>query len=167
MNFFFIGITTALLLCGCQTSPKVSLVSAHFQAATMLETTAVFTLRLENDETSRLEITGAAHKIYLNGLYVGEGLSDAMLTVPRLSSITNDVTMHLSNLALATRIKSSVESKQVDYRIQSTFYGKSWLGRTHSESTGRLNLQDFVSTESATSQFMTPLPVTPADKFSN
>ena len=167
MKLFFIFIAGSLLFCGCKTSPKVSLVSARFQAATILETTSVFTLRLENDSPSPLEITGAAHKIYLNGLYVGEGLSDAMITLPRLSSITNDVTLHLSNLALATRVKSAVESKQVDYRIQSTFYSKSWLGRTRSESTGRLNLQDFMPTESSTSQFLAPLPVTPADRSSH
>ncbi len=124
----------------------------HFKEATLLETTAVFTLRLENDSPTPFEITGAAHSIYLNGLYIGKGLSDATVTVPRLSSVTNDITVHLSNLAMVTRVKAVIESKRVEYRIESTFYGKSWLDRRSSESTGKLDMQDFMPTESPVSE---------------
>jgi LEA14-like dessication related protein len=149
MKLFFSLLAGALLCGGCSRSsgPAASLVSVHFKEATLLETTVVFTLRLDNDAPAPLEISGAAHKIYLNDLYVGKGLSDATLTVPRLSSVTNDVTVHLSNLALATRVKSAIESKRVDYRIQSTFYGKSWLDRTSSASEGKLDIKDFMPTE--------------------
>jgi LEA14-like dessication related protein len=165
MKLFFSLLAGALLFCGCSRSagPTVSLVTVHFQEATVLETTSVFTLRLANDTPAPLEITGAAHKIYLNGLYVGEGLSDMTVTVPRLSSVTNDVTVHLSNLALATRVKAAIESKRVDYRIQSTFYGKSWLDRTSSESTGKLDLQDFMPTEPSVPETNAPMPAPPTN----
>jgi LEA14-like dessication related protein len=162
MKLFFSLLAAAIVFCGCSRSsgPTVSLVTLHFQEATLLETTAVFTLRLDNDAPAPLEITGASHKLYLNGLYVGKGLSDATVTVPRLSSVTNNVTVHLINLALATRVKSAIESKRVDYRIQSTFYGKSWLDRGSSESTGKLDLQDFMPTQSPASETNTP-PIVP------
>lgn len=165
MKLFFSLLAGALMLCGCSknSSLTVSLVNVHFKEATVLETTAVFTLRLDNAAPSPLEITGAAHNLYLNGLYVGKGLSDETLTVPRLSSVTNDVTVHLSNLALATRVKAAIESKRVDYRIQSTFYGKSWLDRTSSESTGKLDLQDFMPTESPPTETNTPSPELPTN----
>lgn len=149
MKLFFSILAGALLFCGCSRNdgPTVSLVTVHFKEATVLETTAVFTLRLENDSPNPVEINGSSQKIYLNGLYVGKGLSDATVTVPRLSSVTNDVIVHLSNLALATRVKATIEAKRLDYRIQSTFYGKSWLDRSSSESTGKLDLQDFMPTE--------------------
>jgi LEA14-like dessication related protein len=165
MKLIFSLLAGALMLCGCSKSSNltVSLVNVHFKEATVLETTAVFTLRLDNAAPSPLEITGAAHNIYLNDLYIGKGLSDETFTVPRLSSVTNDVTVHLSNLALATRVKAAIESKRVDYRIQSTFYGKSWLDRTSSESTGKLDLQDFMPTESPAVETNAPSPELPTN----
>ena len=165
MKLIFSLLVVMLTLCGCSRSsgPAVSLVTMHFKEATLLETTAVFTLRLDNDAPAPVEITGAAHSIYLNGLYVGKGLSDATMTVPRLSSVTNDVTVHLSNLAMATRVKSAIEAKRVDYRIQSTFYGKSWLDRRSSESTGKLDMQDFMPTQSPASETNAPPSVPPAN----
>ena len=142
------------MLCGCSRNdgPAVSLVSVHFKNATVLETTAVFTLRLENETPQPVQLNGGVHKIYLNGLYVGKGLSDETVTVPRLGTVTNDVTVHLSNLALATRIKSAIESKSFAYRIASQFYGSSMLSRTRSESEGKLDLKDFTPTPTAETQ---------------
>jgi LEA14-like dessication related protein len=137
-----------VLLCGCNRAagPSVNLVSVHFQNATALETTATFTIRLSNDAPEARQFTGSAHTIYLNGLYVGKGLCDKTVAVPRLGTVTQEITVHLSNLALATRIKSVIEAKRFDYRIQSTFYGKGWLDRMRSESEGKLDLKDFTPT---------------------
>ena len=124
----------------------MNLVSVRFQTATALETTATFTIRLSNDAPEARQFTGSAHKIYLNGLYIGKGLSDKTVDVPRLGTVTQEITVHLSNLALATRIKSVIEAKRFDYRIQSTFYGKGWLDRMGSETEGKLDLKDFTPT---------------------
>ncbi|MFM2081457.1 MAG: hypothetical protein RL380_148 [Verrucomicrobiota bacterium] len=152
MKKLFPLLALAALLAGCgrNTGPAVNVVSVHFQSATALETTATFTLRVSNEQPEPQTFTGSAHKIYLNGLYVGKGLCAAALTVPRLSTITNDVTVHLSNLALITRVKSVVEAKAIDCRIQSIFYGKSMLSRKTSETIGKLALADFMPTEAAT-----------------
>ena len=107
-------------------------------------------IRLSNEAPEARQFTGSAHKIYLNGLYVGKGLSDEAITVPRLGTVTQDITVHLSNLALAARLKSVIEGKRFDYRIQSTFYGKRWWERLSSESEGKLDLKDFTPTEDAT-----------------
>ena len=122
----FLMLASLVLLAGCGGSPgpSVTLVTVKFQKATALETTAVFTLRLSNDAPEARQFAGSAHKIYLNGLYVGKGLSDATNEVPRLGTVTQDITVHLSNLALATRLKSIIEAERFEYRIQSTFYGK-------------------------------------------
>ena len=142
----------AILLTGCGggPGPSVNLVSVSFQNATALETTAVFTLRLSNEQPAPVEMNGSVHKIFLNGLYIGKGLSGATVTVPRLSTVTNDVTVHLSNLALATRMKAVLEAKRFDYRVQSTFFGKSWMDRKTSETEGKLELNDFVPSSEGT-----------------
>ncbi len=138
MKTFFALVAVAGWLGGCggASGPSVSLVNLRFQDATVLETTAVFTLRLSNESPAAVQFNGEGHTIYLNGLYVGKGLSDQTVAVPRLGTATHEVTVHLSNLALATRLKAILESKGFDYRIRSTFYGKSWLSRMQSESPG-------------------------------
>jgi LEA14-like dessication related protein len=85
--------------------PSVGLVNVRFTQATAFETTAAFTLRLSNETPEPLQLDGGVHKIYLNGLYVGEGLSGDTLDLPRLGTATQDVTVHLSNLRMVTRIR--------------------------------------------------------------
>jgi LEA14-like dessication related protein len=163
MNKLLAIAAGALLLCGCHRAvgPSVNLVSVHFQNATALETTATFTIRLSNDAPEARQFTGSAHKIYLNGLYVGKGLSDNSVDVPRLGTVTQEITVHLSNLALATRIKSVIEAKRFDYRIQSAFYGKGWFDGVSSESEGKLDLKDFTPTSGPESTNAPPAETTP------
>jgi len=144
-----LGLLAGLLcVCGCQTrpGPAVSLVNVRFTQATVFETTASFTLRLSNETPEPMLLDGGAHKIYLNGLYVGEGLSGETLDLPRLGTATQEVTVHLSNLRMVTRIKPIIESRSFDYRIKSVVYGKSPAGRMRSVSEGRLDLKDFTPT---------------------
>ena len=150
-----IGFCVALLvLCGCGSNspgPDVSLVTMRINGVTALETTATFVLRLENEQPNAVKFNGAVHKIYLNDLYVGKGLSDVAAEVPRLNTITQEVKVHMSNLRLATRIKSIIESESFSYRIESVFHGDSWSKRLHSENGGKLALQDLVpATETST-----------------
>lgn len=146
-------LAIAGLLCGCGSGtpgPSVSLINLRFEDATALETTATFTLRLSNESPQPVQLEGEVHKIYLNGLYLGKGLSDQAVEVPRLSTITHEVKVHLSNLALVTRIKSIIESKSFEYRIESVFHGKSTFRRMRSESSGKLELKDLIPEEPAT-----------------
>lgn len=141
------GVCLLLALCGCspKPGPPVSIVSVRLTDMTAFETTATFKLRFSNDTPEAMQLTGGAHKIYLNGLYVGEGLSDKTLELPRLATATQEVTVHLSNIALVTRIKPIIDSKSFDYRIRSTLYSQA--GRLRSENAGRLELKDFIPEE--------------------
>lgn len=157
------GLLVAVgLLCGCGRSangPSVSLINLRFEEATALETTATFTLRLSNESSHPVKFTGEVHKIYLNDLYIGKGLSDQAVEVPRLGTVTHEVKVHLSNLALATRIKAIIEAKSFSYRIASVFHGDSWLSRTTSESIGKLELKDLIpDLESATNAPAATMP---------
>ena len=141
-------LASVVVVCGCRTphGPAVSLVNVRFTQATAFETTATFTLRLNNEMPEPMQLEGGVHKIYLNGLYVGEGLSGETLDLPRLGTATQEVTVHLSNLRMVTRIKPIIESRSFDYRIKSVVYGKSPAGRMRSVSEGRLDLKDFTPT---------------------
>ena len=134
----------SVFLGGCQTAPgpAVSLVNLQLTDATAFETTAAFTLRLSNESPEPMQITGGVHKIYVNGLYVGEGLTGESLILPRLGTATLEVTVHLSNLRLVTRLRPILESKSFHYRIKSVLYGSPPAGTMRSESEGRLDLAD-------------------------
>lgn len=164
-----LGVCLFLLLAGCtpKPGPSVSIVNLKFKDITAFETTFTFTLRYGNDTPSAVQLTGGAHKIYLNGLYVGEGLSGDALDIPRLGTATQDVTVHMNNIALATRVKPVIESKSFDYRVRSTLYSNA--GRMRSESEGRLDLKDFMPDEQGgvtnqmTNQVMEPVLPAPTN----
>ena len=142
-------VALVALLAGCSRSggPSVSLVTIYFKEASALETKAEFVLRLSNETPEAKQFTGGTHKIYINDLYVGKGLSDEIIAVPRLGTVTQAVTVYMNNLALATRIKAVIEAKRFDYKIQSTFFGDSMFSRWRSETSGKLDLKDFTSSE--------------------
>ena len=147
MKFLFaLGLAVASGLTGCATAPRfnVSLVNVQFTDATVLESTATFTVRVNNESPESLRIDGAVHRIYLNGLYVGEGLSNETVEVPRLTSGTQRVAVHLNNILMATRVKPILETRAFDYRIKSLPYTKA--GRCRADSAGRLDLKDFTPT---------------------
>ena len=124
---------------------EVSLTNMRFTDATLLETTGEFTLRVENESPAPVLLNGAVHKIYLNGLYIGKGLTSQSLEVPRLGSATQDVTIHLQNLSLATRLRAILEQQAIDYRVATIFYMDTPRGtrKCSASSQGTLALRDF------------------------
>jgi LEA14-like dessication related protein len=137
--------TAALLLAGCTTiqPPSVSLVNVQLGEVTAFETTAQFTIRLTNGTPEAVVLNGGAFKIYLNGLFVGDGVSNERIDLPRLASGTMTVSVHLSNLRLATRIRPLLESKTFDYKITGKLYASQPAGSISVSNEGRLDLNEF------------------------
>ncbi len=146
----FIALCLSVLLGACASqrtakSVDVSLVNVQFENATVLETTARFTVRLQNASPEPFLMEGGEHKIYINGHYIGKGLANTSVVVPRLSSVTQPVEVYLRNLSMAARIKPIIESKSMDYKIKSTLYVRmNDHARTlNVANEGRLDLRDF------------------------
>jgi LEA14-like dessication related protein len=144
------SLMLVLSLCACATTRrqeeiKVTLVNLRLGEATVWETTAYVTLRVQNESPLPLVLDGGVHKLYLNGLSIGEGLTNERLEIPRLDSATQIVTVHLRNLAMATRLRSIIELHAAEYRLSSKLYllenGRSRRCRLSSE--GRLDAGDF------------------------
>lgn len=138
-------LAVALALAGCTTiqPPAVSLVNVQLGTATAFETSAKFTLRLTNDSPEPLVLNGGSFKIYINGLAVGTGVSDEVISLPRLASGTMTVSVHLSNLRLATRIRPLLESRSFDYSITGKLFSTQPGGTVRFRDEGRLDLKDF------------------------
>ncbi len=127
---------------------KVSLVNVRFAQSTVLETTAIFTVRLQNESPEPVTISGGVHKFYLDGACIGEGLSNETFALPRLDSATQDLTVHLRNLTVARKLKPILEQKRFDYRVESTLYQEQdgRRGRTKISNAGQLDLREFQPT---------------------
>ena len=146
----WIGLAALTLLCGCTTldstvPPEVSLVDLRFENLSLFETTAVFTLRITNENPFPLVVDGAVHKIALNGHNVGKGLSNARLEVPRLATATDQVTVHIGNLPLLLSAMDISQSSEVDYSVSSTLYVRDESGSQHrlrSSKSGTLRLPE-------------------------
>ena len=145
----FVIVVLCSLFCSCSTLQQhegidVALVNVRLDQATVWETTAIFTVRVSNETPEPLILDGSVHKFYLNGLYIGDGMNGERLQVSRLSSTTQEIPVHLRNVALATRIRPILEARALDYRVSSTLYlvdGHSRRCRVEHE--GRLALEDF------------------------
>ena len=140
-----------LSLAGCATTQDdgdfdVTLVKVDSAHGTEGEFQFVFTLRLQNASPVAVALDGGAHKIYLNGVYVGQGLSNERVEVPRLATTTQQVTVNLSAFRLARAAYRIYNTHQADYRVESTLYAVRGAGtrriRAHME--GTVNLDEFV-----------------------
>ena len=141
---------------GCATprsSPGVQLrlVNVSLQSGTLWETTASFTVRLQNEMPDAITLTGGVYKFYLDGVLVGDGLFGETVTLPRLSSTTQDIPVYLRNLALARRIKPLLEQRRLAYRVESVLYVVRNGGerRVRFSGTGELDLNEFSPTPPA------------------
>lgn len=151
-HFLHLIVALPLLVAGCasQSPVSVGIVNVRLTDVTAFETTATFTLRFSNESPAPVELTGGVHKIFLNGFYVGKGMTSETIVVPRLETATQDVTVHLNNIAMITRIKPIIESESFGYRIESLLYGKSRMDRMRTASEGRLDMKDFTPTPEST-----------------
>ena len=99
----------------------VSLVNLRFQEATAFEMTLQASVRLQNVGLDPIKVEGVSYKIFLNGTPLGGGVSADRVTVPRFDSVLQTVTLHISSLALAARIRTLINEDIVDYRVLSEF----------------------------------------------
>ncbi|HTH48728.1 MAG TPA: LEA type 2 family protein [Candidatus Limnocylindria bacterium] len=137
------------LLAGCATTRddgdfEVTLVSVRPASGTEGEVQLACTLRLQNASPAPVTVDGAAHKIYLNGVYIGQGLTNERTEVPRLATATQQVTVTLSSFRLAWALSTVYRTQKVSYRVISTIYaaegGNTRRIRAHKE--GALDLNE-------------------------
>lgn len=137
----------AAWLGGCATQPEdasldMRLVNLRFAQATVLETTVVADIRFENVAPADVEITGAAHKLVVNGRRLGRGLASTAITVPRLGSSIQSVEVRLGHLSVAKTLDEVSRSHLVDYEIDSTLYVRASGGRERSMKLQRKGILD-------------------------
>ncbi len=145
------GLVLVLASCATirdQPALTVELADLRLRDATLWETTGEMIVRIENAEPDPIRLAGGAHRIYLNGDYVGQGLTHEAIEVPGLATASQAILVHFRNLALVSRLRPMLESAQFDYEIHSRLYGI--VGgrdrRWSVSSSGRLDLRGLTRT---------------------
>lgn len=146
---FCLGV---LFLTGCSTDLHLSGVSITITdfrptSATLLETQAALTLRYTNENVMPIAFSGATHKLYLNGTYVGKAVTKDAVGVPSLGSATQTVTVFLENLAMLQKVQSMAQSSSqvLSYKLESVLFVEA--GEAHDTlkvtSNGQIDLSTF------------------------
>ena len=136
-----------ILLASCATFARreglqVNLVNLALGESTVWETAVNFTIRIQNELPEPIVMNGAVHKIYLNGTYVGEGLSNERLEIPRLSKATQNVTVYLRNVTMLAKLRGIIDAQAAEYKMTSLLYTEN-QGRYRAVRESRLELKDF------------------------
>jgi len=135
-----------LLLVGCASpsaSPAfaVTLVDVRPQEATTFETRLLVTVRLTNQSQSDLSFKGSSHQLVINGRAIGGAVASEALTVPALTSVTQETTLNLSNIALIGLARELQRQPTANYSIRSTLYTSGAFSRSiRAEHAGTIDL---------------------------
>ncbi|HVS02475.1 MAG TPA: LEA type 2 family protein [Thermoanaerobaculia bacterium] len=123
--------------------PEVDLVDLRLRDVGLLETSLGLSLRIFNPNRWALPVAAASYELFLGGVRVGRGTTDAGFEVPRLGSETVELTIGLDNLALLRQVRPILDAGRFDYRIEATHYlGGRWNRRgVESVHQGQLDLR--------------------------
>jgi LEA14-like dessication related protein len=138
------------LAAGCSSStglepPTLTLTDLAVVDATLFETTLDVAVRISNDNPEPLLVDGVVVKLELGGRGVGKGSSPEPVEIPRFGSALRRLEIHLNNLAVASRLRSILESSTVDWGLAGKVWVVSSSGRVRAlpfESRGRLDLRE-------------------------
>lgn len=123
----------------------MSLVSAQARQASLFETGADLTLRLTNDGMQPLTLIGSAHRLFVNGSFVGRAVSNEHVILSGYGTATQTVTVYLENLTLVRKALEFGNAPSLAYRLDSQFQPADGghLGGIKTSITGELDLSAF------------------------
>jgi LEA14-like dessication related protein len=143
----FCGLFTS----GCQTrysigEISVAVVDLRPAGSSMMESRAVMTVRYFNENVVPIAFTSTAHKLYLNGTFVGKAVSNDAVGLPPASTITQEVVVFFENTQLLNQLAKVGRSGSVTYKLVSTLtYQKGdETERVPAEATGTIDLSSLL-----------------------
>ena len=144
---FVRGLIVLLLpatLAGCAAlhleSPRVSLVDVGLEDVSLLRSSLVLELRVENPNSFRLPIERGVYTFFLGGERVGVGGTRTPLDVPAHGMSHQEIVLELDNLRLLSRLRALVDRRSVGYRIEADHYVSGFRSQAiHSVAEGELD----------------------------
>ena len=128
-----LSLLSLALFSGCASlrplmAPDVTLADLEVTDITPLETSARLSVRIANTNPEALFVTGGVYNVTLNGVRVGQALSNQALEIPALSEAVQEVDLRISNIALLTRLRPFMESGSLDYSLKAKIYADGAVG---------------------------------------
>ena len=102
--------------------PRVSLVDVGLENVSLLQSSLVLNLRVENPNSFRLPIDRGIYTIYLAGDRVGVGSTRTPLDVPAHGTSDQQIVLQLDNLRVLSRLRDLIDRRTVGYRIEADHY---------------------------------------------
>ena len=112
---------------------------------TMMTTQFDGNVRIENEDIEPIHVVGAVHRFYINGRFLGKGMTSEPLTVPPLGSANQNVLVNASNLRFATQFHDLLQGPTYDYALQSTLHlarGNARPRKVRVTNEGRIDLRN-------------------------
>jgi LEA14-like dessication related protein len=124
--------------------PRVSLVGVGLENVSLLQSSLVLNLRVENPNSFRLPIDRGIYTIFLAGERVGVGGTRRPLAVPAHGTSDQQIVLQLDNLRLLSRLRDLVDRRNVGYRIEADHYITGFRSQAlHSVAEGQLDASRF------------------------
>lgn len=134
---------------GCATPRRaasqvaVSLAEVRIAEATAFETRLAVLVRYTNRGPNEVAFTGSRHELSIQNREVGMAVDNADLTLPGLSTTTQEVELTLSNFALLALARDLQRDPQARYEIESTIFGIGHFGRkVRTRAEGQIDLRN-------------------------
>jgi len=110
-------------------SPIVNLVDMTMGRTGLLSQELILTLRIGNPNDFSIPLEGLALEIDVNGRKLADGLSDRMVTLPRLGFADVEILATASTLGLLREVIALGGTAKLDYGISGTVYVGTPFGR--------------------------------------
>lgn len=136
---------------------SVTLVNLRPLESTAFETRLVLTVRVTNAGPEPLRLSGARHRLALNGRSLGSAVTPEALEIPGLSSTTQEATFNLSHLSLLPLVQELRRDPAARYEMDSAFFGAGARSRgLTTRHAGRLDLSAFARSPELGAPYVAP-----------
>lgn len=124
--------------------PRVSLVDVGLENVSLLQSSLVLNLRVENPNSFRLPIDRGIYTIFLGGDRVGVGSTRTPLDVAAHGTSDQQIVIQLDNLRVLSRLRDLIDRRTVGYRIEADHYITGFRSQAlHSVAEGQLDASRF------------------------
>lgn len=125
----------ALVFTGCGTGGRVKNLSVAVGAVTSLDDSTkqlVVTVQIINENVVPVGLSGAKHKLYLNGSYAGAADVKKPIGLPQLTTVPQEAVFTVDNPAALRALAGA----SANYKIESTFFIEAGEDRLESKASG-------------------------------